>query len=140
MHKRYRDLIQAATIAKNQAFAPYSGFRVGAALLAKDGRIITGCNIENSSYSLTLCAERTAIFKAYSDGIREFVAIAVVSDDVEFTPPCGACRQVLLELAGNIDFIMANAKNKLKIIKVKSLLPLAFTQDSLNRVQGSKRT
>jgi cytidine deaminase len=139
MPKSYRKLVQAAFLAKKQAYAPYSNFHVGAALLAKNGRIITGCNVEDSSYSLTLCAERTAIFKAYSEGIREFLAIAVVSDDEEFTPPCGACRQVLLDLAGNIDFVMIDAKKGLKIVKLKSLLPLAFTARNLNRVRQSNK-
>lgn len=135
MSKAYKELVEAAIRAKELAHAPYSKFRVGAALQAKDGTIITGCNIENSSYGLTICAERTAIFKAYSAGMREFTAIAVVSDDQEFTPPCGACRQVLYELAGNIDFIMSDAKNRHKIVKLKSLLPLAFTSNNLNRVR-----
>jgi cytidine deaminase len=139
MSGRYRELVAAAVSAKELAHAPYSKFRVGAALLTKNGRIITGCNIENSSYGLTICAERTAIFKAYSEGIKDFVAIAVVSDDPEFTPPCGACRQVLVDLAGNIDFVMANAKNRLKILPLKSLLPLAFTSKNLNQIRRTRR-
>jgi cytidine deaminase len=135
MSNRYKELVVAAIGAKELAYAPYSKFRVGAAILAKDGRILTGCNIESSSYGLTICAERTAIFKAYSEGIHEFTAIAVVSDDPEFTPPCGACRQVLIDLAGDIDFVMANAKNKLKVLRLKSLLPLAFTSKNLNRIR-----
>ena len=135
MARSYRKLALLARKAKDKAHAPFSNFHVGAALLAKNGKIFTGCNIENSSYGLTICAERTAIFKAHSAGIREFVAIAVVSDDQEFTPPCGACRQVLYELAGNIDFIMSDAKNRYKIVKLKSLLPLAFTSSNLNRVR-----
>ncbi len=138
MSKRYKELVAAAMNAKELAHAPYSKFRVGAAILTKDGRIITGCNIESSSYGLTICAERTAIFKAYSEGIKEFTAIAVVSDNADFTPPCGACRQVLVDLAGDIDFVMANAKTKLKIIRLKSLLPLAFTSKNLNPIRRSK--
>ncbi len=133
-----RRLALLALEARYQAHAPYSKFRVGAALLAKDGTVFTGCNIENSSYSLTVCAERTAIFKAYSEGVREFEAIAVASDDPEFTPPCGACRQVLYDLAGNIDFIMINSKKQLKTVKLKSLLPMAFTSSNLDRVQRKK--
>jgi len=106
---------------------------VGAALLATDGQIYTGCNIENSSYGLTICAERTAIFKAISEGERNFRAIAVVSDAKGYTPPCGACRQVLMDLAGNIDFIMANSKGDMEIVKLKDLLPLAFTQRNLKK-------
>jgi cytidine deaminase len=139
MSKSYEELAAAALAAKEFAHAPYSKFHVGAAILTKDGQIITGCNIESSSYGLTICAERTAIFKAYSEGIRDFTAIAVVSDDPKFTPPCGACRQVLIDLAGNIDFVMMNAKRKLKVISLKSLIPLAFTSENLNRVRHSSR-
>jgi cytidine deaminase len=109
------------------AHAPYSKFRVGSALLAKSGKIFTGCNIESSSYSLTICAERTAIFKAISEGERSFLAIAVVSDGHGYTPPCGACRQVLMDLAGNIDCIMVDSSNQIKVTKLKMLLPNAFS-------------
>lgn len=139
MKSAYKELAVIARRAKMQAHAPYSGFHVGAALLAKNGRVFTGCNIENSSYGLTICAERTAIFKAYSDGVREFKAIAIASDDPGYTPPCGACRQVLMDLAGNIDFIMSEPNNRLKIIKLNSLLPLAFTSDNLKRIRRSKK-
>lgn len=118
-------------MARKMAYAPYSKFRVGAALLATDGRIYTGCNVENSSYGLTICAERTAIFKAISEGERNFRAIAVVADHDDYTPPCGACRQVLMDLAGNIDFVMMNSSGKKRIVKLKDLLPHAFTQKSL---------
>ncbi len=131
--KDYKDLAKIARRAKEFAHAPYSNFRVGAALLSKNGRVFTGCNIENSSYGLTICAERTAIFKAYSEGVTDFTAIAVVSDDPDFTPPCGACRQVLMDLAGNIDFVMINRSNKLKVLTLKSLMPLAFTSKNLMR-------
>ncbi len=134
MRKEYKELADVARRAKGFAHAPYSRFRVGAALLAKNGRIFTGCNVENSSYGLTICAERTAIFKAYSEGIKDFSAIAVVSDDPGFTPPCGACRQVLMDLAGNIDFVMMDHKNKFKIIRIKSLLPYAFTSNNLTYI------
>lgn len=133
--KNIREIVQHARAAKKHAYAPYSKFRVGAALLATDGRIYTGCNVENSSFGLTMCAERTAIFKAISEGERNFTAIAVVSDDPEYTPPCGACRQVLMDLAGNIDFIMVNGKGKTKIIKMKELLPFAFGKKNLTRSQ-----
>ena len=139
MTKKYEKLVAAALLAKEKAYAPYSRFRVGAALLAKDGSIYTGCNIENSSYGLTICAERTAIFKAYSEGNREFVAIAVVSDSPEHTPPCGACRQVLMDLAGNIDFVMRNAKKDVQIIKLNSLLPMAFTPKNLKFILDQKK-
>jgi cytidine deaminase len=133
MKKEYQSLIEEAQKVKLNAFAPYSKFRVGAALLTSDGRIFTGCNIENSSFSMTICAERVAIFNATSHGASKFKAIAVISDDSGFTPPCGACRQVLLELAGNIDFIMMNAKKKIKIVKLNSLLPFAFSGTNLKQ-------
>jgi cytidine deaminase len=140
MKKEYYELAKIARRAMETAHAPFSKFHVGAALMAKNGRIFMGCNVENSSYGLTICAERTAIFKAYSEGVREFTAIAVVSDDPGFTPPCGACRQVLLDLAGDIDFVMANSNNRLKIKKLKSLLPMAFTSENLNRILRTKKT
>ena len=93
----FAELIQKAKEAKEQAYAPYSGFHVGAALLCKDGTIFTGCNIENSAYGPTNCAERTAIFKAVSEGFREFEAIAIISDSKQPTAPCGVCRQVMAE-------------------------------------------
>jgi cytidine deaminase len=127
MKKIYHELVMEAREAKINAHAPYSKFRVGSALLAKSGKIFTGCNIESSSFSLTICAERTAIFKAISEGERSFLAIAVVSDGHGYTPPCGACRQVLMDLAGNIDCIMINSKDQLRITNLKSLLPLAFS-------------
>lgn len=133
----YKKLVSAAVSARKRAHAPFSTFHVGAALLATDGRIYTGCNIENSSYGLTMCAERTAIFKAISEGERNFRAIAVTSDETGFTPPCGACRQVLMDLAGNIDFVMANAKGDMKIVKLKDLLPLAFTPQNLKNPHRS---
>lgn len=131
--------MKAALLAKRRAYAPYSGFRVGAALLASDGRVYSGCNIEISTFALTLCAERTAIFKAVSEGDRNFKAIAVVSDDPEYTPPCGACRQVLMDLAGNIDILMVNKVGKVRILKLNKLLPHAFGQRNLERTRRTKK-
>ncbi len=133
MKKEYRELAEAAQKAKLNAYAPFSKFGVGAALLTADDQIFTGCNIENSSYGLTMCAERVAIFKAISQGASEFKAIALVSDDSGFTLPCGACRQVLSDLTGNIDFVMTNRKKQFKIIKLNSLLPFAFTRINLKQ-------
>jgi len=130
---KYQDIIQAAHKAKRHAYAPYSKFKVGAALKTKSGKIYTGYNIEISTYSLTLCAERTAIFKAFSEGEREFTALAVVSDDPDYCPPCGSCRQVLMELAGNIDFVMTNGKGKYKVMKLLKLLPDPFGPEHLKR-------
>ncbi|WP_337873500.1 cytidine deaminase, partial [Ignavibacterium sp.] len=119
--------------AKQNAYAPYSNFRVGAALLTEDDQIITGCNVEISSYSLTICAERNAIFKAYSDGIRKFKAIAVAADTIDYISPCGACRQVISDLCGDIDVILINGNNETKILRTQQLLPFAFTDKELNK-------
>ena len=129
----YKKLISKARAARRQAYAPYSRFHVGAALLSSSGVVYTGCNVENSSYSLTMCAERTVIFKAISEGERAFKAIAIVANDKDFTPPCGACRQVLWELAGDIDIIMVNSKAAITIVKLKDLLPYAFDHRHLPR-------
>jgi cytidine deaminase len=135
----YKKLVKDAIAAKKRAHAPYSRFHVGAALLASSGRIYLGCNVEISTYALTICAERTAIFKAISEGDRNFKAIAVVSDDPGYTPPCGACRQVLMDLAGNIDFLMVNGKGNVKVLKMKKLLPHAFGQKNLERTRKKSR-
>jgi len=123
----YKLLAQKAIEAKSKALPPFSNFHVGAALLTEDEKIYTGANIENSSYSLTICAERVAVFKAVSEGERRFRAIAIASDDQDFCPPCGACRQVLNDLCGpETDVILVNHNNELKIMKLSGLLPLAF--------------
>src|SRR5215471_12456863 len=103
------ELIEQARQARQEAHAPYSNFKVGAAILASDGRVFTGCNIENSTYSLSMCAERVAIFKAVSEGARELLKIAVVADSENLTPPCGCCRQMIWEFASEETMvIMAN--------------------------------
>jgi cytidine deaminase len=127
MNKEYKELARLAQKTRLRAFAPFSRFRVGSALLAANHKIFTGCNIENSSYGLTICAERVAIFKAISEGANKFKAIAIASDAIGFTPPCGACRQVLLDLAGDIDVILVDSNSRIKKIKLRSLLPSAFT-------------
>ncbi len=123
-------LIQAAIEARRNAYAPYSRFKVGAAVLTKEGKIFTGCNVENASYGLSMCAERVAIFKAVSEGYKDFIAIAVVADTDDPVKPCGACRQVMAEF-GNFDVIMANLKGDVKIMKVSELLPEAFSPRDL---------
>jgi len=133
-----QELAAIARRAMGFAVAPYSNFRVGAALVANTGRVFTGCNIENSSYGLTICAERTALFKAISEGVRDFSAIAIASDDPGFTSPCGACRQVLIELAGNIEVVLVNSKQHLKVHKLNTLIPLAFTAKNLKRSRVKK--
>lgn len=127
----YQSLIKAAKLAKKNSHSPYSKFRVGAALLTKSGKIYSGCNIEISSYSLTICAERTALFKAISEGEKKFVAIALATDEEGFTSPCGACRQVISDLAGDIDIILTNGKGKEKLLRASDLLPYPFTPKNL---------
>lgn len=133
----YQTLIRSAKSAQQNAHAPYSGFKVGAAILTANGKIHGGCNVETSSYSLTICAERTALFKAVSEGDKKFRAIAVVSSADELTPPCGACRQVLWDLAGNIDVVLSSSK-RTRVVKLKSLLPNAFDSKMLPRSRRRK--
>ena len=127
----YESLIAAAKSARENAHAAYSNFRVGAGLRATSGRIFGGCNVENATYGLTICAERVAIFKAISEGERGFDAIAVVTDTDALTPPCGACRQLIWEFCGDIPVILANLKGKVEIIPMKDLFPKPFDSSSL---------
>jgi len=120
------DLIAAARKAREFAHAEYSHFKVGAALETADGTVITGCNIENATYGLTVCAERVAMFKALSEGHRQFRRIAIVADTANPTPPCGACRQILWEFAGDLDVILANLKQEAGRHRLRDLLPLPF--------------
>ena len=120
------NLAAKAAEAREHAIATYSGFKVGAALETKDGRVYTGCNIENVSYGLTVCAERVALWKALSEGAREFRQIAVVTDDVKATPPCGACRQLLWEYCGNITVQLRSLKGANEQYQLADLLPHPF--------------
>lgn len=126
-----QELINAARQAREQAYVPYSHFPVGAALLTTDGKLYTGCNIENASYGLTNCAERTAIFKAISDGNRSFAVIAVVADTDGPVSPCGACRQVMNEFGGKARVILTNLKGNVQMTSVDELLPGAFRETDL---------
>jgi cytidine deaminase len=119
-------LVDAARRAREQAVATFSGFKVGAALETRDGVVITGCNIENATYGLTICAERVAMFKALSEGHREFARIAIVADTEAPTPPCGACRQILWEFGGDLDVVLANLSEEKGSHRLKDLLPLPF--------------
>ena len=119
-------LIRAARAARRGAIAPFSRFKVGAALEAADGTIITGCNIENATYGLTICAERVAMFKALSEGHRRFRRIAVAADTAAPTPPCGACRQILWEFGGDLEIFLANLEDHKGTYRLKDLLPLPF--------------
>ena len=130
----YRALMEAAVAAREYAYAPYSEYRVGAALLCKDGRIYTGCNIENAGYTPTNCAERTAIFKAVSEGVREFAAIAVVGGKGALSSdctPCGICRQVLVEFCPPDLPIILGTPDDVRVHTLSELLPLAFTKKEL---------
>jgi cytidine deaminase len=128
---QYDALIHAAEKARENAHAPFSAFRVGAAVRAKSGKIYTGCNVENASYGLTCCAERVAIFKAISEGERDFEAIAVVTDTDAPTPPCGPCRQIIWEFCGDVPVLLANLKGKAEQESSGKLLPRPFDASSL---------
>ena len=119
-------LIDAALAARAHAFAPYSKFQVGAAIEDSDGRIHTGCNVENATYGLTLCAERVAIFKAISEGVRKFRRVAVAADTDVLTPPCGACRQILWEFCGDVEIILVNPRGQTETYRLKELFPKPF--------------
>jgi len=119
-------LLNAALKAREHAHAPYSKFPVGAALEDSDGRIYTGCNVENASFGLTNCAERTAAFKAVSEGARRFRRIAVAADTTPLTPPCGACRQVLWEICGDIEVILVNPRGETESLHLRDLFPRPF--------------
>ena len=121
-----RALIAAGRRARRHAHAAYSGFKVGAALETADGTIITGCNVENATYGLTICAERVAMFKALSEGHRRFTRVAVVADTTAPTPPCGPCRQILWEFGGDLEVIMANLRRETGRYRLSALLPLPF--------------
>lgn len=131
-------LIEAAKRAREKAYVPYSTFPVGAALITEDGTLFTGCNIENASFGLTNCAERTAIFKAVSEGHRKFTAIAVVADTPEACSPCGACRQVMSEFGPDARVILTNLRGHTLVTTVRALLPGAFTPMDLPRKGGER--
>jgi cytidine deaminase len=120
------NLVDAAIAARTKAHAPYSHFQVGAALESTDGRVFTGCNIENATYGLSLCAERVAVFKAISEGARKFQRIAVSADTHVLTPPCGACRQILWEFCGDIELTLTNLHGKTETLHLKDLFPRPF--------------
>jgi len=119
-------LVAAARRARRNAHAAFSGFKVGAALETADGTIVTGCNVENATYGLTICAARVAMFKAISEGHRKFRRVAVVADTDAPTPPCGACRQILWEFGGDLEVILANLRREKGRHRLKDLLPLPF--------------
>ena len=126
------ELIAAARAARLKARADYSGFMVGAALEAEDGTVITGCNIENATWGLSMCAERVALFKAVSDGHTRFRRLVVVADADAPTPPCGACRQILWEYAGNVDVVLADLTHERGRHRLADLLPQPFDKTHLD--------
>ena len=119
-------LLAAALAARENAFAPFSKFKVGAAVEDESGRIHTGCNVENATYGLTVCAERVAIFKAISEGARQFKRVAVAADTDALTPPCGACRQILWEFCGDVEIALVNPRGKTESYRLKELFPKPF--------------
>jgi cytidine deaminase len=128
----YRDLISKAIAAREKAYVPYSNFKVGAALVTEDNTVYSGCNIENASYGATNCAERTAIFKAVSDGHTKIKAIAIVTDLENYASPCGICRQVILEFAAeNIEIILAKNEKDYIVKTMEEILPGAFAKNNL---------
>lgn len=128
----YTKLLEMAEEAKEKAYVPYSNFKVGAALLTKSQKVYTGCNVEVASYGATNCAERTAIFKAVSEGEREFEAIAIASSNEDETFPCGICRQVIVEFGKDIKIVLGNSKKGVvKVYDINELLPHSFTKDDM---------
>ena len=131
MTARQRKLLNRARRARANAYAPFSKFKVGAALETTTGRIYTGCNIENASYGLTLCAERVAIFQAVAAGERRFRRLAVAADTARLTPPCGACRQIIWEFCGDVEIVLADLRGRSAVRRMKKLLPEPFDSSLL---------
>jgi cytidine deaminase len=129
-------LIETATAARAQSVAPFSNFKVGAALQTKAGKVFTGCNIESASYGLTVCAERVAIWKALSEGERDFTDLVVVADTETLTPPCGTCRQIIWEFAKHATIVLANLRGQREEVHILDLLPRAFDARFLKEASG----
>ena len=138
MDNKRKELVEAASAVRENSYAPYSKFRVGAAVETKAGKIYSGCNIESASYGLTVCGERVAIWKAVSEGEHEFKQIAVVVDTEELTPPCGVCRQILWEFCGNVPVTLANLSGKSETVMMEDLLPRAFGRRFLEQNKNAK--
>jgi cytidine deaminase len=124
-------LLESAIRVRENAHAPYSKFKVGAAVEAEDGRIFAGCNVENATYGLTVCAERVALFRAISEGARKFTRVAVAADTDRLTPPCGACRQLLWEFCGNAELTLVNLEGRTETLRLGDLLPRPFDDSFL---------
>ena len=127
----YDGILAVAKSARENAHAKFSNFKVGAGLRAASGKIYGGCNVENATYGLTVCAERVAIFKAISEGERKFDAIAVVTDTDQLTPPCGACRQIIWEFCGDVPVVMSNLHGKTEVMRMSELFPKPFDAGNL---------
>ena len=138
MNEPGNELIAAATEARARSVAPFSRFMVGAALQTKAGKVFTGCNIESASYGLTVCAERVAIWKALSEGERDFTDLVVVADTETLTPPCGTCRQIIWEFAKHATIILANLRGQREEVHILDLLPRAFDARFLKEASGKK--
>ena len=121
-----QQLIETAKLARLRSIAPFSNFLVGAAVKTDEGKVYTGCNVESASYGLTVCAERVAIWKALSEGERQFTELAIVADTESLTPPCGTCRQIIWEFAKNATIVLGNLRGETQIVSIKELLPRAF--------------
>jgi cytidine deaminase len=121
-----QSLIETATRARLQSVAPFSNFLVGAAIETKEGKVYTGCNVESASYGLTVCAERVAIWKALSEGERDFTALAIVADTETLTPPCGTCRQIIWEFSKHATIVLSNLRGQTQTVSITELLPRAF--------------
>jgi len=132
------ELIEAANVARTRSVAPFSNFMVGAALRTKDGKIFTGCNVESASYGLTVCAERVAIWKALSEGERDFTELAVVVDTEHLTPPCGTCRQIIWEYSRHATILLGNLRGQREELAIEDLLPRAFDARFLKEATGSR--
>ena len=138
MNESDNQLIAAATAARAQSVAPFSNFLVGAALRTKAGKVFTGCNLESASYGLTVCAERVAIWKALSEGERDFTDLVIVADTESLTPPCGTCRQIIWEFCKPAKIILANLRGQREELQISDLLPRAFDARFLKEAGGQK--
>lgn len=135
-----QQLIETAKSARLQSMAPFSNFLVGAAVRTDEGKVYTGCNVESASYGLTVCAERVAIWKALSEGERQFIELAIVADTESLTPPCGTCRQIIWEFAKNARIVLGNLRGETQIVSIRELLPRAFDARFLSKpAKGSAK-
>ena len=130
--EKKEQLVKSAKDVRERAFAPYSNFKVGSAVITKSGKVFSGCNVESASFGLTVCAERVAIWKAVSEGETEFDSIAVVADTKKLTPPCGGCRQIIWEFCGDVPVTLANLDGYVETVQMKDLLPRAFDTEFLD--------